>query len=162
MTEETTSGPASPKYFTVEEANQTLPLVRAILADIVKLFAEIHERRERLSAIRGSRRQRKTEEETPYSEELNQIETEIQKQIGQLEEYIDELRQLGIELKDPVKGLVDFRTLMDGREVYLCWHPGEEEIGYWHELEAGFAGRQSLLESSLSSDNDGHSGNEDS
>ncbi len=162
MTEETRSGKAGPKYFTVEEANQTLPLVRAILADIVKLFAEIHERRERLTAIRGSRRQRKNEEETPYSEELNQIETEIQKQVGQLEEYIDELRQLGIELKDPVKGLVDFRTLMDGREVYLCWHLGEDEIGFWHELDAGFAGRQSLLESSLSSDSDGHSGNEDS
>jgi hypothetical protein len=56
---------------------------------------------------------------------------------------------LGAELKDPRVGLIDFLAQVDGRDVYLCWKLGEDEIAYWHELEAGFAGRQSLLEGSL-------------
>ena len=51
----------------------------------------------------------------------------------------------GIELKDYFTGLIDFPCRMDGREVYLCWRLGEPEVGHWHELDAGFAGRQKLL-----------------
>jgi hypothetical protein len=50
----------------------------------------------------------------------------------------------GIEIKDPEKGLIDFYHEREGRVVYLCFHLGEEDIGYWHELAAGFAGRQPL------------------
>ncbi len=64
-------------------------------------------------------------------------------------EFGDELRRLGVELKDPVAGLVDFLTQIDGREAYLCWKLGEGEIAFWHELNAGFGGRQSLLEGSV-------------
>ena len=62
----------------------------------------------------------------------------------QMNEYEQELTRLGIELKDYYTGLVDFRARVNGREVYLCWRQGEQEVGYWHELEAGFAGRQRL------------------
>lgn len=56
-----------------------------------------------------------------------------------------ELEQHGAEIKDPASGLIDFRTLRDGREVYLCWRLGEgPRILYWHDLDAGFAGRQPL------------------
>jgi len=48
------------------------------------------------------------------------------------------------ELTDIDQGLIDFRAEMDGREVYLCWKLGEERIDWWHELDAGFAGRQPL------------------
>jgi hypothetical protein len=51
--------------------------------------------------------------------------------------------------------LVDFRALMEGREVYLCWLLGEEEVTHWHELDAGFAGRQSLLAGSAPGNADG-------
>ena len=50
----------------------------------------------------------------------------------------------GGELKDPLQGLVDFRTLADGREVYLCWREGEDSIEFWHEIDTGFGGRQPL------------------
>jgi hypothetical protein len=57
-----------------------------------------------------------------------------------LEEICDE----GCFLKDLDSGLVDFPTLWEGREVYLCWKLGEPEVEHWHEIEAGFAGRRSL------------------
>ena len=55
-----------------------------------------------------------------------------------------ELQAAGIVLRDLDRGLVDFPALRDGREVYLCWEVGEEQVAHWHELEAGFAGRQPL------------------
>ncbi len=138
---------AGKKHFTVAEANAMLPLVRAIVDDIVQLKNEIEERSERLRNVRrlpGHRRG----EDNPYDEEVQQIEEEIGKENDRLEEFCDELRRLGVELKDPRVGLIDFLTQIDGREAYLCWKLGEGDIAYWHELEAGFAGRQSLLEGS--------------
>jgi hypothetical protein len=62
-----------------------------------------------------------------------------------MEEYVRELKALGVELKDYFTGLIDFPSLMDGRPVYLCWRLGEPEVAHWHELEAGVAGRQKLV-----------------
>ena len=55
-----------------------------------------------------------------------------------------ELRELEVVLRDLDRGLVDFPALRDGREIYLCWEEGEAEIAYWHEPDAGFAGRRPL------------------
>ena len=55
-----------------------------------------------------------------------------------------ELRELEVVLRDLDRGLVDFPSLRDGREVYLCWQEGEDEIGFWHEPDAGFGGRRPL------------------
>lgn len=138
------------KYFTIEEANNALPLVRAIVADIVAKYAEVSERKSRLDQIRESRSSRDRSSQDLYGEELTQVEEELDQEIARLQEFIDELENLGVELKDISRGLVDFRSFMDGREVYLCWLLGEEEVGHWHELDAGFAGRQSLLAGSAS------------
>ena len=54
------------------------------------------------------------------------------------------LRELGLVLRDLDRGLVDFPALRNGREVYLCWEEGEEQIGYWHDLDTGYGGRQPL------------------
>ena len=134
------------KFYTVEEANQTLPLVRVIVSDIVTLYRDVHERRERLTRIRQIPGADNRDEENVYSEELGAIEKEQEKDILRLESYVEELKELGVVLKDPIVGLIDFWTVIDGREAYLCWKLDEEEIGYWHELDAGFQGRQSLLE----------------
>jgi hypothetical protein len=54
-----------------------------------------------------------------------------------------EIAHFGAEVKDPDAGLIDFRTMRRGREVYLCWKLGEgDRISYWHDLETGFAGRK--------------------
>ena len=57
---------------------------------------------------------------------------------------IDTVEQAGIVLRDIDRGLVDFPTLRDGREVYLCWELGENEVAYWHDLEGGYGGREPL------------------
>jgi hypothetical protein len=57
---------------------------------------------------------------------------------------IDTVEQAGIVLRDIDRGLVDFPALMDGREVYLCWELGEDDVAYWHDLEGGYGGREQL------------------
>ena len=130
-----------PRIFTLEQANAMLPLVRAIAKDLAELSRDVIERRERLNALLAGRGQQSRD---VYSEELAQIEDELGKDGDRLREYVRELEELGVELKNPPEGLVDFRCLMDGRVVYLCWKLDEPEIKHWHELEAGFAGRQPL------------------
>jgi hypothetical protein len=129
------------KLFTLESANAALPLVRAIAEDLAALSREVLDRRERLALVRGTR---DPQSQDPYSEELAQIEEELEKDSQRLQEYVDELRQLGVEPKNGLEGLVDFPSRMDGRIVYLCWKLGEPEVQYWHELDAGFRGRQPL------------------
>ena len=61
----------------------------------------------------------------------------------EVEALLRELADIGVEVKDPDRGLVDFRARMRGREVYLCWQLGEpDRIAFWHDLDAGFAGRR--------------------
>jgi len=61
----------------------------------------------------------------------------------EIEALLREIAELGAEVKDPDRGLIDFRTVQRGREVYLCWRLGEgDRIAYWHDLETGFAGRK--------------------
>jgi hypothetical protein len=144
------AAPDKKKYYTIDEANNALPLVRAIVTDIVAKFDEVSERKARLDQIRESRQSSGRGPHDLYGEELVQVEQELEKEIARLKEFIEELENLGVELKDISRGLIDFRSLMDGREVYLCWLLGEDEVGHWHELDAGFSGRHSLLAGSAS------------
>jgi hypothetical protein len=128
------------RIFSVEEANRMLPLVRAIVGDLVQLAGEVTERRHRLNHLLGGRER---ELDDVYSEELAEVERGLHRDTQRLREYLTELRQLGVEPKGE-EGLVDFPAELDGRPVYLCWKLGEPEVMYWHELEAGFAGRQAL------------------
>jgi len=135
------------KLFTVEKANSVLPLVRAITTDLARLSREVIERRERLALLSAGR---SAAAKDPYSEELAQIEEELEKDGEQLQAYVEELRELGVEPKSGPEGLVDFPAMIDDRLVYLCWRLGEPEVLYWHELDGGFQGRQSLVAGSVS------------
>jgi hypothetical protein len=128
------------RLFTIEEANATLPLVRAIAEDMSQLAREVVERRQRLATLQQFRRKGKD----VYSDELAEVEAELEGDMTRLNEYVEELRELGVEAKNGVEGLVDFPCEMDGRIVYLCWKLDEPEVRFWHELDAGFAGRQPL------------------
>lgn len=127
------------RLFTVEEANRTLPLVRRIVADIVEENERLQELLPRLRSVRLSRRTRG--EATRESPEV--LRSEVARSSARLEAYLAELAQIGCLLKD-AQGLVDFYSLRDGHPVFLCWRLGEEEVGHWHELEGGFAGRRRL------------------
>ena len=60
------------------------------------------------------------------------------------DQALAELERQGIELRDPEQGLIDFRTEHAGREVFLCWRLGEDDLEWWHLPEDGFAGRRRL------------------
>jgi hypothetical protein len=125
----------------VAEANAMLPLVRAIVQDITELDRDLRDRSERLARLRPSERITIAD---AYQEEIQQVQAEFERDREHMDEYFHELQRLGIELKDPQTGLIDFPAWMEGREVYLCWRLGEPEVGFWHEVEAGFAGRQRI------------------
>jgi hypothetical protein len=135
------------KLFTVEQANAALPLVRAIVRDLADLSREVIERRERLSVLQAGHDRHKSHD--LYAEELAQVEQELEKDTERLQEYVNELRELGVDPKNGPEGLVDFPAMMDGRPVYLCWKLGEPEVLHWHELDAGFRGRQTLVAGSV-------------
>jgi hypothetical protein len=139
--------PEFKKFFTVEEANAALPLVRVITADLVRLSRDVLERRERLLQLRAHRNH---DSRDPYREEVAQIEGELEKDAAELSAYVNELRDLGVEPKNGIEGIVDFPCRMEGRVVYLCWKLGEPEVLHWHELDAGFAGRQLLTAGTIS------------
>jgi hypothetical protein len=127
------------KYFTVAEANSALPLVRAIVQDIVELATSLRDRQERL--LRMSEGGRLDE---AHREEMEMLQAELERAQERMREFVQELNALGVELKDYYMGLVDFPAWQDGREVYLCWRLGEADVAHWHEIDAGFAGRQKL------------------
>jgi hypothetical protein len=127
------------KYFTVEEANKALPLVKMIVGDIVRQYRVVEDLQQRLSRVGKERRKPSRD---MYAEELAQSQAELDSEERKLMSYIEELKRLGVEFKGPE--LCDFPRLMNGREVYLCWRLGEAEVSHWHDLETGFAGRQPL------------------
>ena len=139
------------KVFTLEEANAALPLVRAITEDLARLSQDVVERRQRLSHVASGR---EFDSGDPYGEELQQIEQELERDSLQLREYVQELRQLGVEPKGATEGLVDFPSMLEGRLVFLCWRLGEPEVMHWHEIDEGFAGRRSLAAGSLADESE--------
>ena len=132
---------ANARLFSADEANAMLPLIRAIVGDLVSLANEVAERRQRLDHLSVGRN---ADDKDPYSEELAQIEAELEKDSKRLREFVKVLDDLGVVLQGVTEGLVDFPSLVDGRLAYLCWKYDEPEVMHWHELDAGFAGRQRL------------------
>jgi hypothetical protein len=124
------------KLFTVEEANELLPTVRRVVEKIRGAHAQVAASQEKAraaadgAALGGGGMAGGAQ----YVRAL----TTLAGRVGQLEE-------LGVQLKDYERGLVDFPSLRDGRLVLLCWQWGEGDyIEWWHDLEAGFGGRQPL------------------
>ena len=130
------------RHFTVEEANRTLPLVRMIVRDIVELHADVQRRRERLQVLLEKRIPGR--EDDLYTEEVGEMEKSLDSDLARLQEFANELAEIGAELKDPATGLIDFPTLVDDRDAWLCWKLGEDSIEFWHDLQSGFAGRQRI------------------
>lgn len=126
------------KIFTLEEANRTLPLVSKIVDDLVRSHRQWEDKvREFELATVGA-----TPERPDAIAELLQI--EAQKLAVEIEGYIAELAELGVSCKGMDTGLVDFPGERDGRLVYYCWMLGEPSVQFWHEIDAGFVGRQKI------------------
>ena len=122
------------RYFTLDEANAALPGLRALVAPmlaarerIVAAQPELWPVLEKAASNGGSAK---------ATAVLDDFET--------LRRSVKAIEGLGIVLKDINTGLVDFLSERDGRDVYLCWRFDEPKVAFWHDLEAGFAGRQPL------------------
>ncbi|MBI1346945.1 DUF2203 family protein [bacterium] len=139
-----TATPQPVKPFTVATANRTLPLVRAIVSDIVTLHRDVKERKERLDALRKRRGHQHDTQPDLYREEVDQIQQDLHLDEDRLQSFVDELAEIGIALKDPSVGMVDFPTLMDGKNAFLSWSLGEPEVEFWHTTEAGSQVRQPI------------------
>ena len=124
--------------FTVDQANRTLPLVRKILEDVVA-----HHRRWRETILELDLAASTARADDPHTNPVD-LERKALTLARELEGYTRELADLGIQLKDPRLGLVDFPSEVGGRPVLLCWRLGEPEVQFWHEVDAGYAGRQRL------------------
>jgi hypothetical protein len=123
------------KHFTVKEANDLLPLLIPKLVDIRDLYQHLDEMREsaRAAAV-ASQFGGGMVGGTKYVSTLYDV--------GRL---TTELQESGVELKDYSRGLIDFPSLRNGRLIMLCWQIGDgDSLVWWHEVEAGFAGRQRL------------------
>ena len=133
------------RIFTVDEANRTLPLVSRIVDDLVRdhRIWEDKVREFELATVGAS------PEHPDAIAEL--LQSEAQRLAREIEGYIAELNDLGVIVKGMDTGLVDFRGQMDGRDVYYCWKLGEASVMYWHEIDAGFVGRQKLHPLALAS-----------
>ena len=135
------------RAFTVEEANKTLPLVRAIVADLTSLSSQVVERRQRVSQLLAGR---ELESGDPYADELVAVQRQLDCDSSRVEEYTSELKELGVIARNGPRGLVDFPTLLGGRPAYLCWKLGEPEVLFWHGLNEGYTNRQPLAAAFLS------------
>jgi hypothetical protein len=123
------------KIFTLEEANELIPSVRLKLERIQKLYA-------RLAGFRSGSQAASIASEFGGGMEGGSDYVRALYEIGKI---TTDLHTLGVQLKDYSRGLIDFPSMRDDRVVLLCWQMGEgDEIEWWHEVEAGFAGRQPL------------------
>ena len=126
--------PQFDKHFTLEEANAALPLVLSVFERVHELTMELKKKKKTLDTLHKSA---PTNGGHKKGAELAAISDNITGLMSQLEAK-------GILIKDVDSGLVDFPHLRDGEEVLLCWRLGERKIGYWHDLESGYQGRQPL------------------
>jgi hypothetical protein len=121
------------RHYTLEEASELLPRVAALI--------------ERMRAARdrlGDSEAREALSEAGPTNGGGTPGRTVSEGFVELRDAMIELRELDVVLRDLDRGLLDFPSLREGKEVYLCWQEGEDAIGFWHEPDAGFAGRRAL------------------
>ena len=121
------------RHFTREEANALLPQLTALLGQLREAKdeltdAEAHEALSEAAPTNGG------------GEEGRQVGVAFL----EVRRLLETVEQAGLVLRDIDRGLVDFPALIDGREVYLCWEVGEDEVDFWHDMDAGYGGREPL------------------
>ena len=138
------------KYFTRREAEELLPIIGGCLGEALEHRKKIEELDEVLSraaakimALGGS---------IPDLGELSSKRREREGLVAELQKAITQIQELGCLVKDLEMGLVDFPSLRDGEEVYLCWKFGEKRIRFYHCIDEGFAGRKPLEDSGADED----------
>src|SRR5579863_916688 len=123
-------------YFTREEAEALLPEITVVLRKIQESHRAFLQSKEELDSLRlqaaGNGHH--------LLDRMVTVQRDLSLHAHAFRKHLDELTTLGCELKDAERGLIDFLSLRNGEEIYLCWYLGEGRINYWHYLDTGFAG----------------------
>jgi len=121
------------KHYTRSEVRALLPLVRLWLKRMVQLCHELQKAETRLEKLMA-----------PGVDVGGTAINSWLRTQAELKEVMLEFQRREIQVKDVQRGLLDFPSIVDGKEVFLCWEDGEEDIEFWHELDTGYAGRKKL------------------
>lgn len=133
----------TPRVFTISEVNALIPTLTLIVAQQLREQSDIEQRLAELTRFLSDTPV--TLEVRPGDEpEVRRLKADLQARIGRFESGWRRVRALGGVVKDPQIGLVDFYGRLEGRVVWLCWRYGEDSLGYFHELSAGYSGRRPL------------------
>lgn len=131
-----------PRFFSLPQAEGLLPEVERLVRSLVQAKqdydsgeAELDAIKQRVTLLGGISLSR---------EHVLGCRTRKDSAARTLKSVVEKITELGIQIKDPDTGLIDFPTLYRDREVYLCWRLGETGIGFWHHVEDGFRGRQAI------------------
>ena len=130
------------RLFTLAEARDLIQQVAPLIERFVTKQRRIQELETVMEAIRRSAASNGGSAHADTKEQ----ERETSQLSAELQHILDELNEIGVELKDPLRGLLDFPALRQGRRVYLCWQSSETTIDWWHEIRDGFPGRQPIID----------------
>jgi hypothetical protein len=122
------------KLFTLEEANNLIPRLRPLIKRIVSSRQSLLDIQDEIQKARN-----KAKYDGGSLQGADYV-----RFLSSFTLSISEIEKIGVIVKDFRTGLCDFPHLKDGRVIYLCWKMDEEKIEYWHEVDAGFAGRQPI------------------
>jgi len=129
-----------PRLFTVDEANALLPAMRALTERIQKNIQRLKSQSK--TVIRDEQRDPGAAD---FMERL-QENSEIARLVAEVKDGVKQIESYGCICKGAERGLIDFPCLLGTEVVFLCWQQGEPTVSYWHQIEAGFAGRRPLLD----------------
>ncbi|HEY6168900.1 MAG TPA: DUF2203 domain-containing protein [Verrucomicrobiae bacterium] len=121
------------KHYTRDEARELLPQVRGWLGEVQALRDELARQEVRVASLM----------QAGHDIGGNTVNIWL-KTFADMRVILNEFNTREIQIKDLDRGLVDFPAIVQGREVFLCWEQGEEDIEFWHDLEAGYPGRERL------------------
>lgn len=130
------------RTYEVGEANRLLPQVRRLVGQIVELSTQLPELQDQVR-IAEYRKQRVTATAAD-SDRFEQAATALRGAEDDLVAAMQALERLGVQLKDPRIGLVDFLSYRNGELIELCWQLGEDQVAHWHRIGEGYAGRRPI------------------
>jgi hypothetical protein len=128
-----------PRYFTLDEANAALEELRPLAEEMVAKRRELVEAQGRRAAL-GAQVGTNGGDLTPS--DFADADEELEQAASALAHIVEQIQAAGVLVKDLDRGLLDFPALRGDEEILLCWHVGEDRIGFWHGVEEGFAGRK--------------------
>ena len=149
------------RFYDIDDANAAVPELDEILATLAAQRAELIRLRDDVLARRSAAAASDEAAEEPAAvrpvptspaetavaaDELRLTRLRMQGLVDQMAAGVARIEAMGITLRDIGDGLVDFPALVNGRQVWLCWQRGEEQVGFWHAIDAGFSSRQPLSE----------------